>query len=157
MESRMPADFWRSGSSRALRDATRTSATTVRMSATDVSPAMFSAYSIRLVSADVPRAEIPMTPMSTPTSEATATAASTFVLTPRSPHQAREDVEGLPPGATGLGRPPGDAVVVTVMGIVLLQYAEYGGVERATQKGRAGWAGDATPLERVVPVRPEKI
>src|SRR3954468_14454912 len=122
MESRMPADFWRSGSSRALRDATRTSATTVRISAADVSPLMFSAYSIRLVSADVPRAEIPMTPMSTATSEATATAASTFVGTPRSPHQARGDVERIPSGTIGLGRPPGEAAVVTVVRIVVLQY-----------------------------------
>src|SRR3954471_7718408 len=137
MESRIWAAFRGSGSSRALRDATRTSATNVRMSAADVSPLMFSAYSIRLVWADVPRADSPMTPMSTATSEATATAASTFVLTPRSPHQARGDVAGMPAAAIGLGRPPGEAVVVTVVRIVVLQYGECGGVERAAQKGRA--------------------
>src|SRR4051794_24591799 len=134
MESRIWAAFRGSGSSRALRDATRTSATNVRMSAADVSPLMFSAYSIRLVWADVPRAEIPMTPMSTATSEATATAASTFVLTPRSPHQARGEVEPILSGAIGLGRFPGEAVGVTVGGIVVLQYGRVG---RVVQKGRA--------------------
>src|SRR3954447_19935037 len=148
MESRIPAAFWGSGSSRALRDATRTSATTVRMSAADVSPLMFSAYSIRLVWADVPRAEIPMTPMSTATSEATATAASTFVLTPRSPHQDRGDVEPIPSGAIVL-RCPGEAVVVTVVRIVCSKT----GVWRESRAERpCGSAGDLALLHLVVPV-----
>src|SRR4051812_37189301 len=77
-----------------------------------------------------------MTPMSTATSETTATAASTFVLTPRSPHQARGDVERIPSGAVGPGRYPGEAAVVTVVRIVVLQYGRVG---RVVQKGRADW------------------
>src|SRR3954452_17975169 len=152
MESRIPAAFWGSGSSRALRDATRISAITVRMSAADVTSLMFSVYSSWLVLGDVPRAEIPMTPMSTATSEATSTAASTFVLAPRSPHQTRGDVEPILSGAIGLGRFPGEAGVVTVVRIVLLQYGEYGGVGGRTERP-CGSAGDAAPLQRVVPVR----